>query len=1238
MKKVSGIRKARIQIKKNIDVNRVEKIKLSKGVLKVDLDDRIITSKNRLIPSLLRREITLKRGAEFKKFNREFLNSRKKFIGGRLNKKGRIIASYIRNDKLETINIKKSKNLLFNDFESDMKKQYKKSFKDLKKEGKRYQFFSTPSYDLRRELSKELLKLPFGRKRYVLTFEGGRSLTLNNDNMNVLRKSLGEGREFAIGVKREFLDSNEEIEMMLSDINSVEIQTIEGDKRKNKKRENNFFPYRVNKEYYKVEWSRYGLYNELKKNENCVVQTLRESGKLSSKAIESLKFYCKDRYIPQTKLKKFAEDNNLKIKIIDYGDGGYKKGRYENYEGKKKELLINKECKGKNEIICASICKHLFIVDHKTGITKFYIDNEEELKNALRIRLEKWQKKPTSKRLKKEYCNMKENITRIYKREKGKDGVYKYKYTNTKFMRSDYLIRHLVKNNKKYLTPLSLSDVDVLKSYYTDKIKEIKSLDYLKSDVVDVKAKEFKKCKNESCEICHCDGSNDSCQSNKYKTHVFFDFESKTFNEAKKHEVYLGCSVTHVKNKKYDFTKKKAFLSDNPGKEFLDSLRSNSLCIAHNLGYDFQFIMPYLSDIKIIRKNNSIMSCSAKYGPEPNEGEKDTRKRLYFKDSQKIIDTKLGDFGSWFNLEQPKEVMPYKFYNNGNFEIKHTYKELLKYFKNEDDKRRFINNCKKWDCVFEEDGILYFDKIKYSKRYCMIDCEVLMKGYEKFNIWIKDLCQKTYKVRDVEYKKYLKKQLNDGLIDENEMNEKIESLRYDNIDISDFISIPSIVNELLIRCKCYEDVKKLSGVPRMFIQKSVVGGKVMTRQNKKWHVKQRLNDFDAVSCYPSACVRMIGFLKGAPKILESFDYNSVKKNDGYFVEVEILNIPKKRAFPLLSYKDKNGIRTFTNEASNINKIVMDNILLEDCIKFHNMKPDVDFKIIRGYYFDEGFNPMIKSTVQSLFEARLEKKKKKCGSQIVFKLLLNSLYGKTIMKPVETDFEIKDSEEAYINSLIKNYNNIKYGKRISEDKYMIKKMKTVDTHYSLPHVGSQILSMSKRLMNEVMCLAEDLGTKIYYTDTDSMHIEDDKIENLSKEFKKMYNRDLIGKKLGQFHRDFDFKKCNFDKKKGIVSVESYFLGKKVYIDKCELFDLEGKAFYKYHVRVKGIPKYALGKNNNEIWNMYKDLANGWDFCIDIKACSNVIEKPLFTYGDDFCYYDKLEFTRSMSYPGKLIYVK
>ena len=43
-------------------------------------------------------------------------------------------------------------------------------------------------------------------------------------------------------------------------------------------------------------------------------------------------------------------------------------------------------------------------------------------------------------------------------------------------------------------------------------------------------------------------------------------------------------------------------------------------------------------------------------------------------------------------------------------------------------------------------------------------------------------------------------------------------------------------------------------------------------------------------------------------------------------------------------------------------------------------------------------------------------------------------------------------------------------------------------------------MSKRIMNEVMTLAEDEGLNIWYQDTDSMHINYEEIELLALAFK------------------------------------------------------------------------------------------------------------------------------------------
>ena len=58
------------------------------------------------------------------------------------------------------------------------------------------------------------------------------------------------------------------------------------------------------------------------------------------------------------------------------------------------------------------------------------------------------------------------------------------------------------------------------------------------------------------------------------------------------------------------------------------------------------------------------------------------------------------------------------------------------------------------------------------------------------------------------------------------------------------------------------------------------------------------------------------------------------------------------------------------------------------------------------------------------------------------------------------------------------------------------------------------------MNEVMCTAEDLNINIYYQDTDSIHIQKNRLNELAVEYQKRFGIELIGKNFGQFHNDFD----------------------------------------------------------------------------------------------------------------------
>ena len=118
-------------------------------------------------------------------------------------------------------------------------------------------------------------------------------------------------------------------------------------------------------------------------------------------------------------------------------------------------------------------------------------------------------------------------------------------------------------------------------------------------------------------------------------------------------------------------------------------------------------------------------------------------------------------------------------------------------------------------------------------------------------------------------------------------------------------------------------------------------------------------------------------------------------------------------------------------------------------------------------------------------------------------------------------------------------------------------------------------MSKRIISEVFCLAEDLGHEIYYTDTDSGHFRESQINELASEFKKKYGRDLIGTDLGQFHCDFE----NISNDASMpVSVKSLFLEKKSYIDLLQ----DNKGNIAFHVRMKGISASSLAYTANKLF--------------------------------------------------------
>ena len=610
---------------------------------------------------------------------------------------------------------------------------------------------------------------------------------------------------------------------------------------------------------------------------------------------------------------------------------------------------------------------------------------------------------------------------------------------------------------------------------------------------------------------------------------VWFDFETNVYTGGR-HVPYL-CYYADETGGTYGFR------GADCAVQMLNHLHSryapdSLFMIAHSASYDFTTgLIDHLYSVKTIEKGNSLMLASGKYyryGKPIG---------ITIHDSLSKIPKRLGQFGAMFQLDQKKEVMPYPIYTTPNLARGWaTVKECQAVLKKTDHKA-FVDNCEAWGCLDGE----RVDIIEYSARYCEIDCIVLRAGYLKFAKMMEEVC---------------------------------------GLNIDHYVSIASMADEFLIKEGCYDGCYSLCGVPRAFIQRCLVGGRTMLSENKQQcETGVKMADFDAVSLYPSAMKRLKGFLKGKPSTITTTDYKELcEKADGFYVRVRITGVGVHRSFPLLSYVNDAGIRIFSNDM--VGRVVyIDDVALADAVRFQ----DITFEIIDGYQFTDGFNDTITAKIQHLFNARLKAKKDKNPVQEVIKLICNSCYGKTALKEIaeENAYVGKKEFDEYI---VRHYNWIKEAVESHDGKrYRITKVKAVNQHFNRVHIGIQILSMSKRIMNEVMTLAEDEGHTIYYTDTDSVHIMNQAVPKVADSFREKYGRELIGKQLSQFHVDFDLEGCT-----DIYSENFIGLGKKSYIDclvgTCEKTGTKKRGF---HIRLKGIPNASiLGECKRRRCNPYQ----------------------------------------------------
>jgi hypothetical protein len=597
------------------------------------------------------------------------------------------------------------------------------------------------------------------------------------------------------------------------------------------------------------------------------------------------------------------------------------------------------------------------------------------------------------------------------------------------------------------------------------------------------------------------------------------------------------------------------YIMDNSEKDF----KKIPIVYFHNLKYDFTIMLKKLYPRNAIKKDGQYYETTVMHTDFRNGK---VSRLVKFRDSYKMITAPLSKFNKMFQLKNKKEeALNYRYYDYDNLEKKNSVKKYRKGL-SEKDKIKFdkIMSDEKVAKSFEYNGIK-FNALSFYKYYLKQDVMTLYEGLEKFN---------------------------------NEMNILTK------LDSYDFLTISSLAFQYFNSQGCFNGVMMCCGNLRSYLSNAVYGGRVNVQKSiKKMLINELLNDYDANSLYAASFNRMCeeeqGLSMGKAKVIkeEHKIYENLEKEEYYVVTIKITAINKKQDNPFIQIKNDEDISDYVNDLPNNEPIIttIDKITLEDYKKFHQ----IEFEILKGVYYDGGFNNSIGPVCKTLYEERLRIKKENPVMGDLIKLILNSTYGKTIIKKSFDKVNYVKVQD-FENFVYKNFANITGMMHKISDKYYEITTSTIDDSYNFASVGIKCLSYSKRIMNEVMGLASDNGILIYYQDTDSMHLKDSDIPRLEELYRKEYkNKELHGVGLGQFKSDFKFldDEGNDLKYTDVKSIRSCFLGKKAYIDELRGYDAEGKEHIDYHIRLKGVTEAGINEKVNELGAMalYEKLAAG-----------------------------------------------
>lgn len=368
-----------------------------------------------------------------------------------------------------------------------------------------------------------------------------------------------------------------------------------------------------------------------------------------------------------------------------------------------------------------------------------------------------------------------------------------------------------------------------------------------------------------------------------------------------------------------------------------------------------------------------------------------------------------------------------------------------------------------------------------------------------------------------------------------------------------FLSASSVADGHYRRAGCYEGVVELDGVlSQGFFRNFVIGGRCTSAFGwKRFRVEEPVTVLDATSLYPSAMVAMGGFLMGPPKPIDVKRHPTMaevaaQKWSGYFVMVyplaEAAPAPHEYSIGMIARQGEgdHGTLNWINDIrlgslKNPDRFIpFDDISFPDYLEHQPMYRPSDFQVQSGYYFDGGRNPKIVEHVRALFELR--KQAKDSGQKTQIKLLLNGAWGKAIQHPVpRTTHVFADFEEAqdyayqhfaFVESVYPLCGTGEQAAEPGQAPVVLDLKRPLGCCYQRTHIGAQILSQARQIMNRVTCrlyspddpACLDRSTRqlhnprmVLYTDTDSIHLTLAALAQIEAHIP-------MGSDLGHFHCD------------------------------------------------------------------------------------------------------------------------